>query len=842
MSIINNKIFTSKNHYLGIKDETNSLNYYISPIKLDVGQLQYLADNNKLSIETWKKQGKGKKTNYYLNLGEEYSPINIETNTEIKETQATSSIFYHIVDDFKSKERKIELYLSENESEKSHIKIPINKKKLKSQIINNDTIFKDISYVRTLIEDIKHYLYNTNNIRREYKELFNNIHGNDIYNYNIVEEQKIEFNDGTKETIVYVGYPDMTEMQWLLNKQYINYTNSDLKEKNRNYKQELYNFWKTEQLLYSKNADNKQWDIENSGDINDNYYKMFIEFKNNYSKSFIDPICDNYDISDEERKRVKDYYLNKFRESNLIQNCLNRPNLNIKYIWFIFKKEENIDGIISLKPYFNTIRDLGGDKNKCNKHLKILDTLLIKYIRQKLSEKFNILLESESEYKNYYSYVQYGSIFHIRTDYIHPTQQIDHYTHRLGRSIKLEEILYILDEGNQTDVMVNYWQNIKLEYKFKGRFLLSDKSKKKTIQHNTRNHTISTNKTRKKYNQEQNNNINNINNFNNNNTYQLNNNNTLKSITVLICYSISNKSTHIYLKKNNDYYYMKIIPFLTNIKLSSIEEFKQLQEKGGSAVYKIKIFKKLSGINMLKYSYYKNFSIFPSLFIHGKVDREFEITLPTGKKKNLYNFYSPINISVLKDIKNKSSVSRPDIEYIYSKEIEIESKIFNIIMYRKGLDELKYIIYIFHQNKQISEFLKGGKNDDKELLFYDDKKLISIMTYDNNNNIISLLKEEILNIFYNQQILNIPKTEKNKYRLYINKLSSLNLSCLHFQLIKSDIYKPILNSYYQLINRLLDINNNHNIELYNQYYYKMGLSEYNANMSLKIMFNTLNNI
>lgn len=846
-----NNIFTKTNHYLGIKDSSNGLNYYISPIKLDVGQLQFLVDNNKLSIESWIKERKKKQKYYTLNLGANYSAINIETNTEIKETQATSGFFYHIIDENDSDDQKqIKLNLSENDTEKSYITIPIKKKKINSQEISDDEIHKDISYVKSLIEDVKKYLYDTDNPKRKYKELFNNIHGNDTYNYNIVEEQEVDFGDG-KETIVYVGYPDMTEMQWLLNKEYIDYTNDKLKERITNYKQELYDFWKKEQLLYSTSEDTKQWDIESGGDIKENYYKMFIELKNHYETTFIDPICNEYNVSDDERKRIKDYYLNKFRDSNLIQNCLNRPNLNIKYIWFIFKKEITTDDTISLTPYFNTVRDLGGTKKKCAKHLHILDTLLTKYIRQELSVKFNILLDDETEYKNYYSYFQYGSIFHIRSDYIYPTQQIDHYTHRLGRTIKLEEVLYTLDEAEQTDVMENYWQKIKLEYYIKGRFLLSDKGKttKNNITNISKTKKRSTNSTRSTRRQQNHvvNNTNNTNNINNNalkfNTTSNSLNNTLKSITVLICYSISNKSTHIYFKKGNDYYYMKIIPFLTNIMYSSINDFKKLQENDDSSVYKIKVLKKLTSIKLFKkYSYYGNFSIFPSLFIHGPVDREFKITLPNNEEKNLYNFYSPINMGVLNDIKNKSHTLRQDIKYIYSNEISLEDKKFNIIMYRKGLNEqkYKYIVYIFSQNEEISTFLKEMNNNKvKKQIFYDDNKLISIMTYDNNNNIISSLKKEILKIFNSAVIL---EREKSKYKIYINKLSSLNLSCLHFQLIKTYIYQPVLNSYYQLINRLIDVNDNHNIELYNQYYYKMGLSKYNVNMSLKIMFSTLNNI
>lgn len=823
---------------------------FFTPLKLDVSQLQYLVNTNQLSIISRKETGSSnnsnwrkQKENYYLSTGNYPNIVgNFDSLIKDKDTPSSELGFRGFqdklieIEDIYNEENKP--YITFNDGSYDTIEIPVNDQNTKRP----DKIIKKIVFLNKLIEDVINYLNPFEGY--QYKELLF-INGED---YNIIEEQI--FNG---EEFIFAGYPDMSIMTWLLNSDYTDFLFKDkdnssfVKKYKETAKQELYDLWVKEQELLGNAVE--------EGGIETNYYKMFVEEMD--INDFVLPLSEKLGVP-EQGTKLQGEYNDTIKKSQRIKNCLSRPNINISYFWIVFKKEKNGEEE-RLVPYWTTIRDLGSTRDKCSLDKKILDYLLNELIQKRLSEKYSILLPDEEKYTNYYTYTQYGTLFYLKCDYIHPTHQIDHYTHKLERTITLEEVLYTLNEDHNKDIVTDYWQKVKLNYKVGFYLLLSQKEtlnnirsgKKRTLKsYTTKKRAPQPVTKKKKGDRTENITINNIKPLSSNSIASK----KMTDITILICYQISNKLTYIYFKKGNNYYYMVLENNMQNAEIN----IKSLSEKDinnyiqgynifnntGTYIFRIVIFKKIvKGIN-IKYLYFNSLLLFPSLLLNGEIQDTYNITIGS-KTKNLYNYLSISNQNTLlstynselqknnmiQPFTNNNSKKKVNIEYYgnyyyykYS-DIEFENKNIRLIIYRTiKNDILKFVCWVFILPDDIQE-----EKLKTEPLYCEDKlKFIYDLNFNDNKTFLELVLNEL-----KTQIIDF-----DNYKLYVNKTSILINNILHIQFYQNNTYQlPSYNEQSLLKNsRLMNMTNViNNLEINNNYYLQYKKS-YSIFSDLKLLY------
>ena len=167
------------------------------------------------------------------------------------------------------------------------------------------------------------------------------------------------------------------------------------------------------------------------------YYKVrqqdWIYLINYFNNKFINTKDDKYKDFENTFKNLFAEYYNKIADI-----YLNKLNINIKYVFLIFKKEKD-----KLIPAIFNFKELDL-KNKI-----ILERINV-IIKKNISKIFNIITETEylsdntdiNEYKLYYSYYKYGTFFHIKTEYLHTMSNIFNFPHHYINTITLEELSY----------------------------------------------------------------------------------------------------------------------------------------------------------------------------------------------------------------------------------------------------------------------------------------------------------------------------------------------------------------------------------------------------------------
>jgi hypothetical protein len=125
-----------------------------------------------------------------------------------------------------------------------------------------------------------------------------------------------------------------------------------------------------------------------------------------------------------------------------------RPDIDIQYQFYVLDSD--------YYPLIYNIRELRPG------HLPIL-TKIKDIIEIEIPAKFGILKAGETRYKNIYEYCKYGDLFSVRTLYIHPGSSPAFYSHEYLRSITLEEVIFSL--GLPADI--NFWANIEYTYNVK---------------------------------------------------------------------------------------------------------------------------------------------------------------------------------------------------------------------------------------------------------------------------------------------------------------------------------------------------------------------------------------
>ena len=153
-------------------------------------------------------------------------------------------------------------------------------------------------------------------------------------------------------------------------------------------------------------------------------------------------------ISDEDFniEEIKSKYEEKCKL--LVKNLFNRPNMRLRYIFHPFIVEGEGKNI-KLQPMIYSIRELNSTYTEVLKKIS-------KLIKTEIPKKFGLLFDGETECDTFYSYYPYGELFHIETEYIHPTMNLDTFPYAYQRRVVLEELIYSSGLETEEKEQVNH--------------------------------------------------------------------------------------------------------------------------------------------------------------------------------------------------------------------------------------------------------------------------------------------------------------------------------------------------------------------------------------------------
>jgi hypothetical protein len=177
-------------------------------------------------------------------------------------------------------------------------------------------------------------------------------------------------------------------------------------------------------------------------------------------KAKLDEFNANFD------KNVKVYF------NEVARKYLHKFMAYINYNFFIFKKHSLGDGKYKLVPAIFNIREL------TSIHKPILERIN-KLIRNELPRIFGISTEGnynpietydikleydeDKEYKLFYSHYRHGQVFHIKTEYLHSMSNVSDKAHGYKYGLTLEEIIYNCNI-KKDDGITPYFQAVKFIY------------------------------------------------------------------------------------------------------------------------------------------------------------------------------------------------------------------------------------------------------------------------------------------------------------------------------------------------------------------------------------------
>jgi len=253
------------------------------------------------------------------------------------------------------------------------------------------------------------------------------------------------------EEYVIIGYPKDTM------RPYIDLYNKHKAEFDAIYEDHKRDFMKYMVGLHNTISENKI-DIEKLSDEiykfygYENYYKYIEDFYKNNEDKFSDyELVYDPDFQNKFKNLQKEFY------SILASKCLNKPMMNINYVFLIFKKQSSDSEYV---PAIFNFRELTNEHHKIFKRLEYC-------IKTRLSKIYGVTddIDEDKDYKLYYSHYNYGDVFHIKTEYIHTMSNIQQQAYKYSNSITLEEIIYILSFLKPRTLLPLY--NLKVEYKRK---------------------------------------------------------------------------------------------------------------------------------------------------------------------------------------------------------------------------------------------------------------------------------------------------------------------------------------------------------------------------------------
>jgi hypothetical protein len=741
-------------HYASIKTD-NNIYYEIRPYPLNTAYLQYLVNMNKIMINK----------NEFI-----YDDYNLVIDKDITIYTDSKNFKREHLFFIESNELPMPVIDSKNQNIKIYAKTKDNHRKF---------IISDIKYLNILINN-----YNNNHIGN--KDEIKYIEDLQYQKYNIIEH----INDTSGKEYLIIGYPDPKHMNPLL--QNNNFMNNLDKIKFEH---------KTNYINYLKNVFNIMYDNNISND--DELYKIamvnsYLKINETYQQ--IEAIKTHYNLND---NLDIDEYRNKCNKllNDKILNIFNKLNIKVRYIFHIFEIDEINKTII--KPMIVSPRQLE------LKHLPILNKImeLINYV---IPFKFGLTNDINKIENNFYSYYQFGEIFHIETEYIHPLIKRDTFSYLYRNQISLEELIYSCQK-------INFWNNLSFEYTVKP-YQIRD-----IIE-----------------NQEQSGGV-----FENIN---------LKDAIIFSCNMTSSYTVEIYYIQYNKLYYLELAPNLKHINNEMVKIILNLenQNKSNNPLIKTKTIFKDDYIT--KYIVQYNQCIYFINKFQEIISGNEQLNLfnnkwnfPTikyyGQNPYIYNKYytfEPLNIlkhaytisnnkisnnKILNNNINKLSiVYRNDNGYFdidnekYKSGICVnnlcqeEDLIF--INFSLILKNDEYIIPIY-KIKNKNKMDTYGKSFDKYVIwiFKDYQSTIKgnykTITQNKLSNIFELddytILEEVKQVMIKLKIVN-----NLEYGFYVNQNSGFHYNTLHIQVLPYDHYKsPLYGSEFSqnTESRLLNLNN-----------------------------------
>jgi len=468
----------------------NTIYLKITPDLLSVDKLQYYINNKKLKIEPGTKS-----INYYIQLDENTIILEI-----LKPFYSRIGNSNDLIDVYESRDIDIERYKGDKfnnvyeENLKNFAKaifvIFIKQYNIQPQLEHYAIIQEDIKWLKELSDDLNKSftIKSTDNISKSTDTTFKNIDvfldlslqeykNKDFIKFNCIDLNVYNFdqlifdnkdNEGNTliiegEEYVIIGYPDQVMKSYLelyhKEKEVFDEIHKDHKDKFMRYMSQMHNF--IPEITDKINIEQLDTEIHKFYDY-EKYY-LYLEnslkdltpeqmklYTNNNTLNKSKSKSKSNNNRNINSKTIESIFHNKLKElqkefyNSLAQKCLNKPIIQIQYVFLIFKKHSNGNYV----PAIFNFREL---KHKHHLILKRIE-ILIKTILPKIYGIDN------QEYKLWYSYYNYGDVFHIKTKYIHSMSNIHQQAYKYKNSITLEEIIYMLNIP-QVDLV-----NLKLEY------------------------------------------------------------------------------------------------------------------------------------------------------------------------------------------------------------------------------------------------------------------------------------------------------------------------------------------------------------------------------------------
>ena len=548
--------------YLGLIDERNHKYVEVRPFPLNAMFLQYLCNNECIHFN---EKGELFITN---KLGEEENNFNlIVTVSSQKIKVLEENPRQKFIDVFEDETtttsvngNTLSIIVKRTDSSPANPLVYVPPSKRVPFVLTDD-----ITYANELLESIN-----------DTSKLFDNLKHQD---YNI----DINYTDEHGDFKI-IGYPDPKHMNPILSNEKFMSEYNTIAE----YQKESYHKWLIG--LYNKLEDDKISDLSEETEL----YKLFgedIKFLNKYQGLV------EYESNKEKREELIKGYQNNLNKTLKDDKPMLRPNFKIKYIFFIFIKGS--DGKYKFLVY--NIKDISSS------HTGVLKKVL-ELIETELPRRFNLLHPSDNNiYNNFYSFCEYGEMFKIETEYLHPTIRIETFAYKYAKSMQLEQLIY----SSQLKIGdISLMKKVKLQYSVK-------------------NHNITD--------------------IVNNNSIMTGGalfNIDFTGVNIIICNTIHPFNIEIYYEKDNKYYYLLLTPNLSQLDIKKLFENlsngKKIHSYKNNSIQTI-LLNLESSYKILKYEE----------FIEGSIDRQYiKIFLLTNKcfpvirhkKKYKYPFIEEIPI------------------------------------------------------------------------------------------------------------------------------------------------------------------------------------------------------
>lgn len=452
---VTNTFFQIKYNYYNDNNEYKPLFFFVNPDILSVDKLQYFIDNDKIKISDDDKKIQISENTIILKslrAGGHYR------TSGVSETELFKSVYEDTQIPLVPYDTNLE-YLLDKKYAKYYINVmgveydpnPKNKS-VESKIV------EDIAWIREIMIDLNEkkklelFLekYKTEEGKKtDYKPRIFRCVDLDVDHSKLIIEKyttPLDTNEESEDYLI-VGYPKDTMRPFL-----------DLYNKNDKNKamfDEIYEKHKNDFMKYMAELHNVS-NPDNTIDTSSNEILEKEIYKFYGKKDYFEYII-KLNKEKESTLRPNLTELHKLYCNKLAETCLNKPMMQIQYIFLIFKKLNKGNKIpVGLKigdyvPAVFNFRELKHEHHPLLQKLEKVIKIILPY-------RYGITSSESEEYKLFYSHYNYGDIFHIKTEYFHTMSNIQQQAYKYPNSITLEELIYMLSipDVNLQNLRVDY--------------------------------------------------------------------------------------------------------------------------------------------------------------------------------------------------------------------------------------------------------------------------------------------------------------------------------------------------------------------------------------------------